>query len=522
MPAKNLAIMFTDIKGFTARTSDSTRVGVITLLAEHERLLLPVFRYFDGTVIKTIGDAFLVRFDSTTDAVLAGLAVQEVLRQHNAFVQDAKDRLEVRVAINAGDVELKDGDVLGEPVNVAARLEAITEAGEVWFTETVYLSMNRKEVPSSEVGERVFKGIPQAVRVYKVIHDPNSEQAKSMAEGVRLTKDGPVLKGLREPRRFPRQKIAWMGAGALAAVAAILLVVLNPFRPDEAARAAAQARDRMAKGENLAALEILDVQLKKAPGHPELGALVVQAGEAHVDFLLKERTKKEALEWLRAAIGKQPILEPLRRRIPALDTDVTVHELYEKKRHSDELWTGIRKLIDSYPQDPDVPYLAKRIVEKWMIPEAGLFYYEEAIKRGGDKYKNDPHIFETLVHIFGDDEPGEAKYAHELARKYFDPQRAAWARKALDEGGAMAVLNAWAILEEKKDAALEDPYYRALKAVIGKKDLDAACRTLAAVEDAKRGAHARQIVKEVVDKGGLKADQEQALLPAMDAVKKEE
>jgi adenylate cyclase len=69
---QNLAIMFTDIKGFTERTSGSTREGMKSLLAEHDRLLVPVFQYFDGRIVKTIGDAFLVTFGSPTDAVLCG------------------------------------------------------------------------------------------------------------------------------------------------------------------------------------------------------------------------------------------------------------------------------------------------------------------------------------------------------------------------------------------------------------------------------------------------------------------
>ena len=80
--------MITDIKGFTAQTSEQTRGGLTNYIRRHENLLLPVFRYFDGTVIKNLGDAFLVTFESPTDAVLCGMTVQEVLRQHNAFAEE--------------------------------------------------------------------------------------------------------------------------------------------------------------------------------------------------------------------------------------------------------------------------------------------------------------------------------------------------------------------------------------------------------------------------------------------------
>jgi class 3 adenylate cyclase len=229
MATRNLSVMFTDIKGFTERTSDETRRGVADLLEEHQRLLIPVFDYFDGTVAKTIGDAFLVYFESPTDAVLCGVTIQEVLRRHNANKKE-RDRLEIRVAINVGEVELKGNDVHGEAVNIAARLEGVTEAGEVWFTDAVYQTMNRKEAPSAEVGERIFKGIPYPVRVYRVIQDPNSSLAQVLASGIELTDQGPRLKGIRErvnggPKGIPSW-VKWGGAAALGAAA--LFIALRP------------------------------------------------------------------------------------------------------------------------------------------------------------------------------------------------------------------------------------------------------------------------------------------------------
>src|SRR5688500_9832785 len=140
--------MFTDIKGFTDRTSQVPREELRDLLSKHDTLLRPMFSAFRGRVIKTIGDAFLVVFGSPTDAVVCGMAVQEVLRKHNASVGET-DRFHVRVAVNVGDVEERGSDVFGEAVNLASRLEGIAEAGEVWFTEAVYLTMNRHEAPTA-------------------------------------------------------------------------------------------------------------------------------------------------------------------------------------------------------------------------------------------------------------------------------------------------------------------------------------------------------------------------------------
>lgn len=175
---RNLAVLLTDIKGFTDRASHISRSELVQLIDKHRELVLPILEGRGGRLIKTIGDAFLMVFDSPTDGVLAGVAVQEALRAYNDGKDEAR-RIDVRIAINAGEVTLTDGDIYGEPVNITSRIEGIAEAGEVYFTEAVYLAMNKSEVPSAEVGLLQLKGIPEKVRVYKVRREsPVGEAAK--------------------------------------------------------------------------------------------------------------------------------------------------------------------------------------------------------------------------------------------------------------------------------------------------------------------------------------------------------
>ncbi len=171
MKTANLAIVFTDIKGFTERTSQQTLEENQRLLAKHNELLSPLFKAFGGRIIKSIGDAFLVTFESPTQAVLSGLAIQDRLWSYNRTAVD-KEQFHVRVAINVGEVRLEANDVFGEPVNIAARVEGIAEADEVFFTEAVYLSMNKAEVPAEEVGAFELKGIPGKIRVFRVPRAP--------------------------------------------------------------------------------------------------------------------------------------------------------------------------------------------------------------------------------------------------------------------------------------------------------------------------------------------------------------
>ncbi len=164
---RHLTILLTDIKGFTDKTSSKTRAAISTMLDEHRAVVLPLLEARGGRLIKTIGDAFLMTFESPTNAVLAGVSVQEALAKRNEG-RAADDRLEIRIAINAGEVNLMENDVFGEAVNITARIEGIAEAGQVYFTEAVYLAMNKAEVPSSEIGLMQLKGIPEKIRVYKV------------------------------------------------------------------------------------------------------------------------------------------------------------------------------------------------------------------------------------------------------------------------------------------------------------------------------------------------------------------
>lgn len=181
---KNLTILLTDVKGFTEKTSHKSRAEILAMLEKHKELVLPVLENGGGRLVKTIGDAFLMAFESPTDAVLAGVAVQDSLRAFNAGKQ-ASERIEVRVAINVGEVTLSDNDVFGDPVNITARIESVAEAGEVYFTEAVYLAMNKTEVPSSEIGLLQLKGIPEKIRVYKVRREvPAGSEGAGLAAAV--------------------------------------------------------------------------------------------------------------------------------------------------------------------------------------------------------------------------------------------------------------------------------------------------------------------------------------------------
>lgn len=189
MRTANLAIVFTDIKGFTERTSKQTLEQNEKLLKTHNDMLAPLFKGLGGRIVKTIGDAFMVTFESPTSAVLAGVAVQDTLWSYNRQAIP-EEQLHVRVAINVGEVRMEGNDVFGEPVNIAARVEGVAEADEVTFTEAVYLSMNRAELAAEELGRFELKGIPEQVKLYKVTRSPDATSAPFGNKGLARVTDG--------------------------------------------------------------------------------------------------------------------------------------------------------------------------------------------------------------------------------------------------------------------------------------------------------------------------------------------
>ncbi|MHC4601241.1 MAG: adenylate/guanylate cyclase domain-containing protein, partial [Planctomycetota bacterium] len=231
MPSRVLTVMFTDIKGFTERTSHSSRKELDHILKEHEDLLMPLIPEFGGRLIKTVGDALMIVFDSPTNAVLCGIMMQERLHERNQDLSEA-DRLEVRVAINSGEMLEREGDVFGDAVNIAARIEGITEASEIYFTESVYLAMNKAEVPSSELGMRRLKGIPEPIKIYRVIQDRHSDEYQNLLERLRsgTFEDVPVPTAGTPPsgaRKAPAEsgRPILLGAAVLGAAAVVVLAL---------------------------------------------------------------------------------------------------------------------------------------------------------------------------------------------------------------------------------------------------------------------------------------------------------
>jgi TolB-like protein len=157
--------MFTDIVGYTAMVQ-ANESRALDLLRKHRDLLRPILTHHEGREVKTMGDAFLVEFPSALAATECAVELQKALQKFN---EGKRDKVRVRVGIHVGDVVHERGDVYGDAVNIASRIETVMEGGGVCVSQQVYDQV-RNKVPFlfSRLGAQELKNVSFPIDVYKL------------------------------------------------------------------------------------------------------------------------------------------------------------------------------------------------------------------------------------------------------------------------------------------------------------------------------------------------------------------
>ena len=165
---KLAAIMFTDMVGYSALAQRDDKVA-LELLEEHRRLLREIFPRFHGTEIKTIGDAFLVEFGSALQAAQCAIEIQRTLAKRNHDVTSDR-RIELKIGIHIGDVVHRDGDVYGDGVNIASRIEQLAGAGGICVSMDVERQIrNALEARFEKFGSADLKNIKLPMDLFRIV-----------------------------------------------------------------------------------------------------------------------------------------------------------------------------------------------------------------------------------------------------------------------------------------------------------------------------------------------------------------
>ena len=180
------AILAGDVAGYS-RLMGADEEGTLARLNAHRRELLePTIVEHRGRIVKRTGDGILVEFGSAVDATRCAIEQQRGMARRNAH-EPADRRIELRIGIHVGDIIVDEGDIFGDGVNIAARLEGIAEAGGICISDDAFRQVRGKiDAAFADAGDQRLKNIEQPVRVYRIQLDqpaPKAPKISAPAEG---------------------------------------------------------------------------------------------------------------------------------------------------------------------------------------------------------------------------------------------------------------------------------------------------------------------------------------------------
>ncbi len=161
------AIVSVDVVGYS-RLMGADEEGTLAALRAHRAELIDqLIAEHGGRIVNTIGDGLLLEFPSVVNATRCAIEFQQGMAERNEGVDDDR-RITFRIGVNLGDIIIDGEDILGDGVNIAARLQEIAEPGGVSISRRVHEDVqDRLDTPFKDIGEQAFKNIARPVRVYQ-------------------------------------------------------------------------------------------------------------------------------------------------------------------------------------------------------------------------------------------------------------------------------------------------------------------------------------------------------------------
>ena len=165
---KLAAIMFTDVKDFSKKMGEN-EVAAMEVLRAHDDMIREVVAKHRGVIIKSLGDSFMVDFSSAVNAVQCAIEAQERFWAYNKGKSEFES-VQIRVGIHLGDVIIVGNDIFGDGVNIAARIQAITEATRICISAEIYNQVkNKLPIKVYSIGQTDLKNIAEPVEVFEIL-----------------------------------------------------------------------------------------------------------------------------------------------------------------------------------------------------------------------------------------------------------------------------------------------------------------------------------------------------------------
>jgi len=330
------AILAADVAGYSRLIGADEGGTLERLKALRRELLDPKIAEHRGRLVKTTGDGLLVEFGSVVDALRCAADVQREMPGRNAGVPP-DNRIELRVGINMGDIVVEDGDIFGDGVNVAARLEGLAEPGGICVAARVQEdAAGRLDLAFEDIGEQQLKNIARSVRVYRVVTEARPETLRPGTNPPLPDKPSIAVLPFANMSGDPEQE--YFADGMVEEIITVLSRIrwLFVIARNSSFTYKGQAVDVKQVGRELGVRYVLEGSVRKAGGRVRITAQLIEATTgAHLWADRFDGSLEDIFELQdQVAISVAGIIEPtllaaeIRRAAERPTNDPTAYDLY--------------------------------------------------------------------------------------------------------------------------------------------------------------------------------------------------
>ena len=395
------AIMFTDIVGYTSLMGKDEQKG-LEILEQKQRLINPILRKYNGEKLKDLGDGTLSSFRSAVDAVNCAIHIQRTNLQDSNF--------SIRIGIHIGDVVFREGDIFGDGVNVASRIEPLAEPGGICVSGSVYENIrNQPGINSIFLGEQELKNVAEPIKVYALT-----------AEGLPI----PNISKPKPDKRFAPY-IRWLVPTALLVVGGTLFLIFFTRQPPPEHKTPSSnsstdvpSQDRSIQTKEITAEERENNTNEIARLEQELESLTSKIEEMNNNLKVSSQSQTTDITSLSSLIedkeDKQSQLEELKKtRSEIIANDIAAYnKIVQSPSGGDLQKAAWNNLISNYPETGelnvgDIVGFNLLLLKEWIDPFSGIefvFIDEGCFQMGdasGEGAGDEKPVHEVCLNSFG-------------------------------------------------------------------------------------------------------------------------